>query len=136
VGLSYAFSAWVKSVRGGGGASGVNLRVTWYNAAGGVVSTLNGSQAFVIGWGKITALGVAPAGAAYAGLSVVLDGSSIANGDSLYLDEFLFEQDTVMNDWAPGTGVRPVQIMGFTDYIPFASRFRTKAVLNLRELAQ
>ncbi|MET0418704.1 MAG: hypothetical protein ABW022_22035 [Actinoplanes sp.] len=114
----------------------MNLRVTWYNSTGGVVSTLNGSQQFVIGWGQLTAIGVAPAGAAYAVLAVILDGSSISNGDSLYLDEFLFEQDTVVNDWAPGTGVRAVQMLGFTDFIPFAARFRTKAVMTLRELAQ
>jgi len=47
----------------------------------------------------------------------------------------MLEQDSVVNAWAPGTGIRPVEITDLNDAVPFEARFRQGLTLNLRELA-
>jgi hypothetical protein len=47
----------------------------------------------------------------------------------------MMEQDDTLNTWAPGTGLRPVSITGFTDTAPFDGRFRRDVNLTLREMA-
>lgn len=87
------------------------------------------------GWTRLSVVGVAPVGAAYLQPLFVALGSTITTGASIYIDEPLLEQDTVVNDWSPGTGVRPVEILGLPEVVPFASRFRTGLVMSVRELA-
>jgi hypothetical protein len=62
-------------------------------------------------------------------------GSTVTVNGSIYIDEPMLEQDTVLNDWAPGTGLRPVEILSLTDSVPFNARFRQGASMVLRELA-
>jgi hypothetical protein len=80
-------------------------------------------------------IAVAPAGAYYCRPIFVATGSTITVGGSIYIDEPMLEQDTVLNNWAPGTGLRPVEILGLSDSVPFNARFRKGISLVLRELA-
>lgn len=135
-GLSYVFSGWIRS-RDDVGTIALSPKINWKDAAG-VSLSISSPADYNIGaaWTRISVTGVAPANAAYAEPLIGTTASSITSGASLYLDELMLEQDTVLNDWAPGTGVRPVQILNLTDSTPFAARFRQKPVMTLRELAQ
>jgi hypothetical protein len=42
----------------------------------------------------------------------------------------------VVNDWAPGTGIRPVEIVSLTEPVTFATRFRESIQMVLREVAR
>lgn len=135
-GLPYAFSEWVRSdgtidsdISGG-------LRLRWLDAAGVQLSeTSGGNLSLTPTWQRLTLTGTAPAGAAYVEPRLVAVGSTITVGSSLYVDSPLLEQDSVVNDWAPGTGLRPVQILGMPDSVPFETRMRTGLALSLREIA-
>jgi hypothetical protein len=135
-GLSYAFSSWVRPDGTVDSAISCEARVRWVDAAGATLSDLaGGAVATVPAWNRVTAVGVAPAGAAYAQPRWQATGSTITTGASLYIDEPMFEQDTVVNDWAPGTGLRPVEIVGLSDATPFSVRMRAAITMGLRELA-
>jgi hypothetical protein len=134
--LSYAWSAWVKP--DGVVDSNITLavRLRWFDAAGVQIGAdVSGGDTAVTTWQRLSVLGVAPSNAAYVQPIFAALGSSITNGASIYIDEPLLEQDTVVNDWAPGTGLRPVEILGLPEIVPFASRFRKGLALTLRELA-
>lgn len=134
-GLSYAFSAWVRPDNIVDSSITFALRIRWVDAAGAFISEIDGGSTAVTTWTRKSAIGVAPVGAVYAQPIVFVTGSTVTTGASLYFDEALFEQDTVVNDWAPGTGVRPVEILSLGESAPFSSRFRTKTTMVLRELA-
>lgn len=134
-GLPYAFSAWLRPDGTVDTSITAGLKMRWVDAAGVQISDLDGGQTAITAWTQKTCLGTAPAGAAYVQPRVVATGSSITTGGSLYVDEPMLEQDTVVNDWASGTGLRPVEILSLTDTVPFASRFRTGITLTFRELA-
>lgn len=135
-GLDYRFSAWLKpdGVIDTSITAAVKLR--WLTAAGADLTLLTSGDTPVTAWQRLSTGGVAPAGAAYVRPTVVLDGSTVAAGGSLYVDELLLEQDTVVNNWAPGTGLRPVEMLDLTDAVPFNARFREGVTMTLRELAQ
>jgi hypothetical protein len=81
-------------------------------------------------------MATAPAGAAYVKPVWIVTGSTVAAGGSLYIDEIMLEQDNVVNSWAPGTGVKPVEIVSLMDTVPFNARFRVAPVMTLREVVK
>jgi hypothetical protein len=105
------------------------------DAAGGWLGETSGGDFVMTGWMRFTAVGVAPPNAVYARPIFVATGATITVGSSIYIEEPQFEQDTVVNDWAPGTGLRPVEIVSLSGAVPFNSRFRKGVQMVLRELA-
>lgn len=134
-GLSYMWSFWVKPDGVVDTAITVSATLTWYDSAGTQLSVVTGAATSVTAWTSLSAGGVAPAGAAFAAPRISVTGSTITTGASLYVDELMLEQDSVVNDWAPGTGIRPVEIVSLTDSVPFNTRFKNDISLSLRELA-
>jgi hypothetical protein len=134
-GLPYAWSTWARPDNVIDSAITLAAKLTWLNAAGGTISEISGGDISLTGWTRLSTTGVAPAGAAYCRPILVATGATIAVGSSLYLDEPLLEQDSVINDWAPGTGLRPVEIAELPERVPFDTRMRTGLALQLRELA-
>lgn len=131
-GVSYAFSAWARPDGVVMVSPTLEAQLWWFNAAGGSISSTVGAASSMTTWKQYSAVGVAPVGAAYALPGLV--GTSFVTGGSVYVDEPLLEQDTVINNWAPGTGMRPVEIIGLSDQVPFNARFRVGVTLGLREV--
>lgn len=134
-GLSYAFSAWLRADGVIDTSINVQIQMQWLNASGGEISVSAGTSTAISGWTRLSHVATAPAGAAYLSARWVAISSTILTGASLYIDEPMLEQDTVVNDWAPGTGLRPVEIVGLPERVPFDVRMRTGTTLDLRELA-
>jgi hypothetical protein len=135
-GLPYQWSGWLKPDGTVETSITVALKLQWVGPTGTQLSEISGGDVVTTAWTRHMCGGVAPPGAAYARLVVVVTGSSVLAGGSLYLDELLLEQDTVVNNWAPGTGSpRPVEILSLPDTVPFNTRFRKGVTMTLRELA-
>lgn len=134
-GLPYTFSSWIRTDGVIDSSIQVQLQMQWLNASGSQISVSSNSTATISGWQQISCTATAPAGAAYLSARWVLIGSTVTTGASLYIDEPLLEQDSVVNPWAPGTGLRAVEILSFPERIPFDVRMRTNTTLDLRELA-
>lgn len=137
VGLPYTFSGYLKPDGVIDTSITVALKLDWYNAAGTQIDETSGGDVVITGWQQLSVTKTAaPAGAVYVKPIAVVTGSTVAAGGSLYLDELLLEQDTVVNTWAPGTGSpRPVEILSLPDTVPFNARFRKGVTMTLRELA-
>lgn len=133
-GLDYRFSAWLKPDGVVDTSITAAVKLRWLTPTGTDLTLLTSGDTPVTAWQRLSVGGVAPIGAAYVRPTVVLDGSTVAAGGSLYVDELLLEQDTVVNNWASGTGLRPVEILSLTDTIPFNARFRKGVSMTLREL--
>lgn len=134
-GMSYAASAWARPDGVVDSAITLALKLQWLLADGSTITEISGGDMPMTGWTRPSVVGVAPPTAVYARLLFVAIGSTVTVGGSIYLDELMFEQDTVVNDWAPGTGLRPVEMLSLTDGVPFNARFRKSPTLTLRELA-
>jgi hypothetical protein len=134
-GLSYAWSTWMKPDGIVDSAITMSARIQWLDAAGSQLSESTSGDFTPGTWLRFSAIAAAPAGAAYARPVIVSTSATITTGASIYVYEPLFEQDSVANAWAPGTGVRAVEILSMAETVPFAARFRTSLALNLRELA-
>lgn len=134
-GQSYAFSCWMRP--DGVIATNVTIaaKLQWLTVDGTYISETSSGDLEMTGWQKYTAIGIPPVTAAYVRPIFVATGSTIPTGGSLYIDELMLEQDSVINDWAPGAGVRPVEILGLTDVAPFATRMREGVKLDLREVS-
>lgn len=133
-GLSYAWSCYLApdgvvdtSITG-------SIRIRWLDAAGAFISEVTSSTVAITTYQQLSAIGVPPVGCVYAQPCVVLTGSSITTGGSLYMDSMVFEQDTVANPWAPGSGMRAVEIMSLTDTVSFDAKWRVPITMVLREL--
>lgn len=136
-GLSYAFSSWMKADGTVDTSITCAMKIEWKDSTGANIgSQISSGDIAIAGWQRVSVIGVAPSTAAYARLIWVATGSTITTGGSLYIDEPMFEQDTVVNDWAPGTGIRPVEMLGLNEPVPFDTRFRRSLTMSLRELAQ
>jgi hypothetical protein len=133
--LPYAMSAWLKPDGVVDTSITVDMRIRWLDSAGATLSDTASGATAVTTWQKLTATANAPAGAAYAMPMFLVTGSSVITGGSLYIDEVLFEQDSVFNNWAPGVGCRAVEIVGLTDRVTFETRMRKGCDMNLLELA-
>jgi hypothetical protein len=134
-GQSYTMSSWLKP----DGVVDTNvtmaLKISWLDSTGTQITQITSGDITATGWQQYSCGGVAPAGTAYLRPTWVLTGSTMLVNGSVYLDELMVEQDSVINAWAPGTGIRPVEILGLNDSSPFNARFRVNPVMTLRELA-
>jgi hypothetical protein len=135
-GLPYAFSSWVTVDGTIETNSSVSVRLGWLDKTGAQLSESSGTVTAVTGWTRLSVLATAPANAVYAVPRWVLDGTTMAVGGALFIDEALWEQDTVLNNWAPGSGIRPMELVGLGETVPFEARFRTNVQMTLRELAK
>lgn len=136
-GLSYAFSSWLRVDGTVETSATVGMNLVWYDAVGAAISTSTGSTVAVTStWVQRSVIGTAPAGAFYVSPRWALTGSTMVTGGALYIDEPMLEQDSVVNDWAPGTGLRPVEIVSLSETVPFEARFRTSVQMGLRELTK
>lgn len=135
VGLPYTVSTWARPDGTVDSSITMRLSLQWLDSAGAVLSTITSGDTVMTTWTRLSAGGVAPANAVYARVQFIATGATISVGGSIYIDEPMLEQDTVVNDWAPGTGVRPVEITSMPDTVPFNTQFRTDVALTLRELA-
>lgn len=134
-GLSYTWSAWARPDSVVDTSITMAAKLQWMDAAGAVLSEISGGDIVMSsGWVRHSVIGVAPAGAIYARPIFVVTGSTVTVNGSVYIDEPMLEQDTVLNEWAPGTGLRPVEILNLTESVPFNARFRQAVSLVLREL--
>jgi hypothetical protein len=133
--LSYAFSSWVRPDNIVDSSITVGLRLRWLDAAGAQISESSGGDTAVTGWTQLSCIATAPALTAYVEPRWVVTGSTVTTGGSVYIDEPLLEQDSVVNTWAAGTGVRPVEILSLPEVVPFDARFRIGTALDLRELS-
>ena len=134
--LSYAFSSWVTVDGTVETNATLSMRLGWLDSTGAQLSESAGTSTAVTGWTRLSVIATAPAGAVYVEPRWRLDGTTMTTGGSIYIDEPLLEQDTVLNNWAPGTGIRPVEIVGLGESVPFDTRWRTGAAMTLRELAR
>lgn len=133
-GLSYTWSAWASPDGTVDTSITMAAKLQWMDANGAVLSEISGGDLVMTTWVRHSVIGVAPAGAVYARPIFVVTGSTVTVNGSVYIDEPMLEQDTVLNNWAPGTGLRPVEILGLSDSVPFNARFRQSVSLVLREL--
>lgn len=136
-GLSYAFSSWLRVDGTVETSATINVRIRWLDAAGAELSNVaSGAAAITSTWVRRSVIGTAPAGAVYADPVWSMDGTTMVSGGALYIDEPMLEQDSVVNDWAPGTGIRPVEITSLPETVPFEARFRTNVQMGFRELSK
>ncbi|MET0416845.1 MAG: hypothetical protein ABW022_12580 [Actinoplanes sp.] len=136
--LSYAWSSWIRADGVVDSSITTAMKLQWLDAAGvqvGSVAT-TGALTVTASWQRLSVIATAPAGTAYVNPTWEVTGSSVTTNASLYIDEPLLEQDSVVNDWAPGTGIKPVEIVSLGEVAPFAARFRTGTAMALRELAR
>lgn len=136
VGKSYVWSAWVKPDGTVDTSIELQAKIQWRDAAGATVGSESTSgTSTVTGWTRLTCIGTAPVGAAYASCRLVGTGATITTGASVYVDEPQLEMNTAVTDWRPGNGVYPVSILGLKDSVPWAATWRSGPQLVLREVA-
>lgn len=135
-GLPYAFSSWVTVDGVTETNATLSMRLGWLDAAGAQLSESTGGNVAVTTWTRLSVIATAPVGAVYCAPRWVALGSSLNSASTLYIDEPLLEQDSVVNEWAMGTGIRPVEIVALGESVPFETRFRTGTTMTLRELAK
>lgn len=134
-GLSYAFSSWIKPDGTVDASITGSVRLRWIGPTGTQLSEITGGDVVTTAWTRHSVVGVAPAGTAYVQPVWVVTGSTVAAGGSLYIDEPLLEQDSVVNNWASGTGLKASEILGLSEGVPFNAMFRKNIELELQELA-
>lgn len=135
-GLPYSFSAWVTVDGVVETSATIAIKLIWTDAAGAALSTDSGGDIVVTTWTKLSVTATAPVGAVFVKPVFIAIGSTLALNGVIYIDEPILEQDSVVNDWAPSTGIRPVEIVALPENVPFAARFRTGLSMTLRELAR
>jgi len=135
VGLPYTWSLWTKPDGVVDSNVSLSANIEWLDSAGATLSTTVGGVTAVTAWQRLTATGTAPANTAYMRPILSMTGSTMTTNGSVYVDEPLLEQDSIANNWAPGTGLRAVEILSLTDTVPFEARMRRNLNMTLRELA-
>lgn len=135
--LPYTFSSWMRVDGTVETNATTSMRMQWLAIDGTAINEVSSGDLSVTStWQRLSVTGTAPSNAAFVRLRWNAVGSSLTLNGVIYIDEPLWEQDTVVNDWAPSTGIRPVQILSLGETVPFASRFRTGAAMTLRELSR
>lgn len=113
-GLSYTASGYVYSTKAG--LTGVRTDITWYNSSGASLSTSSGTTTTIAAstWERRSVTATAPAGAAYARVSMTFSGpvGVIVNGDHLGATGILLEQASSLGTYFDGgyttdSGVTP-----------------------------
>jgi hypothetical protein len=135
-GKSYTWSFWMTPDGVVDTSISGSARIRWVDASGGFISEAASSTTAVTTWQQLSATGIPPSNAVYAQPVVVLTGSTITVNASVYIDSPLFEIDSVVNSWAPGTGMRAVEILSLTDTPAFDAKWRASITMVLRELVQ
>lgn len=136
-GLPYSFSFWVRTDGVVDSSISLFAQIDWLTKSGSSDSVdTTGFITATNTWTNVQLTGFASSNAGYLLPSIKATGSSIITGASLYIDEPIVEQDFTVNPWAPGAGMRPVEMLGLTEKIPFDGRIRQGITLTLRELAQ
>lgn len=139
-GLPYTLSCWIRADGIVDNAIGVLMRLRWVDSASVVISDSTNPvfpsyNTVTSTWVRMSVTGTAPANAWWVQPSPIVDDTTVILGGSLYVDELILEQDSVVNDWSPGTGLRPVEIVGLPETAPFDARWRRGMSLTLREVA-
>jgi hypothetical protein len=138
-GLPYTFSVWVKPVDDPNTVQAA-VKLFWMDGAGTDLSnSTSGDITITAGvWTRLSVTGTAPAfstGSFFLQPRIMGVSSTFTAGVSLYLDEPLLEQDTVVNDWAPGSGVPPIGMLDWNEDVPWVdARFRLSPQLIIREV--
>lgn len=136
-GLGYTWSSWMRMDGIIDSAATAVMQMEWFDSLGASLGTaVSLPISLTASWIRASVNLFAPTNAAFVVPKWSVTGSTITQNASIYIDEPLLEQDIVVNDWAPGTGVRPVQILGLTEAVPFEARFRTGVQMTLRELTR
>lgn len=121
-----------------GGPIDLTATVTWFTATGGVAGTNTMAiTTSATAWKMPYVMATPPAGAIWAGLSVVGDAitSSISAGEFLNFSSFMFHEGTSPELWAGGTGIYPVQVVGLPEKYGFAeSGMLVAPTLTLQEV--
>lgn len=135
-GLPYSWSFWARPDGVVDTSITLAAKIQWLDSTGVQIGAdvSGGDIVMSSGFVQLSVTGTAPSNTAYIKPILVATGSTITVGGSIYADEFLLEQDSVVNTWAPGTGLRPVEILGLPETTPFDARWRTGLALTLREL--
>lgn len=133
-GLSYAWSFYAAPDGTVDTSITVSARLRWLDASGGFISEASSANTAVTTWTRLSATGTPPSNAVYAQPAVLITGSSVTTGASLFVDSMLFEQDSIVNPWVSGSGMRAVDILSLTDTVAFDAKFRAPITMVLREL--
>jgi hypothetical protein len=134
--FSYAWSAWCRPDGIVDSSITMAIKLRWFDSAGVQIGAdVSGGDTVMTTWTRLSVVAAAPSNAAYVQPIFVTTGSTVTTGASIYIDELILEQDTVVNDWVPGTGARPVEILGIPEIVPFAARMRQGLTMTVRELA-
>lgn len=135
--LPYAWSAWCRVDGTIETSATLAMKLRWLDITGAQISeSTGGDQVVTSAWQRLSCLATAPPTAAYVDCRWYALGSSLAVNGSFYFDEIMLEQDTVVNDWSPSTGIRPVDILDLGEGVPFEGRFRVNPTMTLRELSK
>lgn len=133
---AYTFSVWARADGTIDSAIDLGLSITFRKVDGTTsTTTSSGNVTLTATWQRVTFTATAPSDGAYVHPSINALGSSITTGASIYLDEPQLEYGATVNDWAPATGVKPVQVMALADVVPFSAFMRRDVQLQLRELS-
>jgi hypothetical protein len=135
VGLPYSWSFWAKPDGVVDSSITTSARIQWLDKDGNQLSESTGGDFTPSTWLRFSVTATAPANACYARPVIVCASASITTGASLYVDEPLLEQDSAVNPWAPGMGLRPVEILSLVEALTFDARWRQDITMTLRELA-
>lgn len=125
-------------LRGGGSDAIANFRgaLDWYDVSGTLLSTSTGSAVTTSSgaWTQAFVTATAPGSAAFVRCKVqYVTGETF--GGIVYLAQFQLEEGSTPGTWRPGTGVRPVTVVGYNDDWPwlYANEVRSGPTLQLRE---
>jgi hypothetical protein len=116
------YTFWVM-VLGGGGTVDFQLRLEWLALDGTVLSTVNSSTfttSLSIWQMVMLRASTPPANTCWVRASVNPTVATIAAGDIIYMSSFMLNEGTDPdNQWAPGTGVFPVQVLSIPEQYGF-----------------
>lgn len=135
-GLAYTFSSWITVDGVVETNATLAMKLVWTDALGATLSTSASADTAIAAWTRVSVTATAPVGAVFVKPIWVATGSTLAVNGIVYIDEPLFEQDSVLNNWAPSTGIRPVEIVSLPESAPFEARFRLGVSMTLRELSR
>lgn len=110
-------------VLGSGGTVDFQLRVEWMALDGSVLSTVNSStftSSLTIWQMVMLRLVTPPANTCWARLTINPNVATITSGDVLFFSSLMFnEGDEPDAQWAPGTGIFPVQVLSIPEQYGF-----------------
>jgi hypothetical protein len=136
-GQAYTWSSWMRTDPVDTAIT-ASMTMEFLNSSGASLGapTSSGNVSLNTNYQRVSVTATAPAGTAYVRPRWQADGTTIAVGGSVLIDEPLLEYGSVLNDWAPASGIRPVQIVGLTEAVPFSTYMRQDIQLQLREMTK